>query len=72
VFENQAVDTTQEIIAEVQRVAGGDPRVSLQDAQVYPQDNGILIEVFVRVVNGSEAQLLSLFLDQETRRATFI
>jgi phage baseplate assembly protein W len=72
VFENQAVDTTQEILAEVQRVAGGDPRVSLQDAQVYPQDNGMLIELFVRVVNGSEAQLLSLFLDQETRRATFI
>jgi tRNA pseudouridine(55) synthase len=72
VFENQATDTTQDMLAEIQRVAGGDPRVSIQDAQIYPQENGILIELFVRTVNSSEAQLLSLFLDQESRRATFI
>jgi hypothetical protein len=72
VFENQSTNTTQDMLAELQRVAGGDPRLSLQDAQIYPQENGIRIELFVRVVNSSEKQLLSLFLDQETRRATFI
>jgi phage baseplate assembly protein W len=72
VFENQSTNTTQDMLAELQRVAGGDPRLSLQDAQIYPQDNGIRIELFVRVVNSSETQLLSLFLNQETRRATFI
>jgi phage baseplate assembly protein W len=72
VFENQSTNTTQDMLAELQRVAGGDPRLSLQDAQIYPQENGIRIELFVRVVNSSETQLLSLFLDQETRRATFI
>ena len=72
VFENQATDTTQAMLTEIQRVAAGDPRVSLQDAQIYPQDNGIRIELYVQAVNGSEAQLLSLFLDQETRRATYI
>lgn len=72
VFENQGTDTTQAMLAEIQRVAGGDPRVSLQDAQIYPQQNGIRIELFVQAVNSSEAQLLSLFLDQETRRATYI
>jgi phage baseplate assembly protein W len=72
VFENQATDTTEAILAEIQRVAGGDPRVSVQDAQIYPQENGILIELFIRTVNSSEAQLLSLFLNQESRRASFI
>ena len=72
VFENQGTDTTQAMLAEIQRVAGGDPRVSLQDAQIYPQQNGIRIELFVQAVNSSEAQLLSLFLDQATRRATYI
>jgi phage baseplate assembly protein W len=72
VFENQSTNTTQDMLAELQRVAGGDPRLSLQDAQIYPQENGIRIELFVRVVNSSETQLLSLFLNQETRRATFI
>lgn len=72
VFENQTQQTMNDMIAELQRVAGGDPRVYLADAQVYPQDNGVLIELLVQVVPSSTAERLSIFFDQETRRASYI
>ena len=71
-FENQSPQTTQAILAEVQRVAGGDPRLFINDAQVYPQNNGIRIELFVQVVGSSTAERLALFFDQTTRRASYI
>lgn len=72
IFENQTPETERGILAELQRVAGGDPRIYLSDASVYPQLNGILIEVAVQVVGSSTAERLAIFFDQETRRASFV
>ena len=72
VFENQLETTQSDILAEVQRVAAGDPRIYLSDATVYPQDNGILIELEVQVVPSSRSETLAIFFDQETRRATYV
>ena len=72
IFENQTPETERGILAELQRVAGGDPRIYLSDASVYPQLNGILIEVAVQVVGSSTAERLAIFFDQETCRASFI
>jgi phage baseplate assembly protein W len=72
VFENQTETTETAILAEIQRVAGGDPRIYITSANVYPQDNGILIEVEIQVVASSTAERLAIFFDQETRRASFI
>jgi len=72
VFENQTPTTVSAIIAEVQRVAGGDPRIYVSDVQVYAQVNGMLIEVQVQVVPSNTAERLAIFFDQETRRASFI
>ena len=55
-----------------QRVAGGDPRVYLSDVNVYPQENGVLIELEVQFVPNTDAELLSVFFDQQQRRATFV
>jgi phage baseplate assembly protein W len=71
-FENQDQVTMAAILREVQRVAGGDPRVYLTDANVYPQENGVLIELEVQFVPNTDAQLLSVFFDQQQRRATFV
>ena len=71
-FESQTPETEQGILQEIQRVAGGDPRVFISDAQVYPQDNGILVEVQVQVVASETAERLAIFFDQETRRASFV
>ena len=50
-FENQIEQLQQDIRAEVQRMAGGDPRLTINDVQVYPQDNGILIQLQITIVN---------------------
>ena len=71
-FENQDQVTIAAILREVQRVAGGDPRVYLSDVNVYPQENGVLIELEVQFVPNTDAQLLSVFFDQQQRRATFV
>ena len=72
VFENQTPDTQQAILTEIQRVAGGDPRLYITSAQTYPQDNGMLIQLSVQIVNSSTAEQLSIFFDEETRRASYI
>ena len=72
VFENQTPETARGILNELQRVAGGDPRIYLSDAQVYPQLNGILVEVSMQVVGSSTAERLAIFFDQESRRASFV
>jgi phage baseplate assembly protein W len=70
-FENQDQTTLSQIIKEVQRVAGGDPRVNLIDTQICPQDNGVLIQLEVQFAPNTNAQLLSVFFDQQQRTATF-
>ena len=71
-FENQVEAVTEGIISEVQRVAGGDPRIYVNDVQVFPQLNGILIELQLSVVGGVNAELLSVFFDQTQRSASYV
>jgi phage baseplate assembly protein W len=72
VFENQTQDTERAILAEIQRVASLDPRIYIQSAELFPQDNGILIELQLTIVPGQTAEFLSLYFDQQTRSATYI
>ena len=72
VFENQTQETERQIIAEIQRVCGQDPRVSINDIELFPQQNGILIQLSLFVVPTTDAQRLSIFFNQQQRRATFV
>jgi phage baseplate assembly protein W len=72
VFENQTQQTEQAIVAEIQRVVGGDPRIYASNPEVFPQQNGILIQIELQFVQGQTAQLLSVFFDQQTRRASYV
>ena len=69
VFEPQTTQTQNAINVEVQRVAGGDPRIFISDVQSYPQENGILIEVQLTVVPTQNAEILSIFFDQQQRKS---
>jgi len=70
-FESQDQTTLSNILKEVQRVAGGDPRVNLVDALIFPQENGVLIELEIQFAPNTNAELLSVFFDQQQRLATF-
>jgi len=72
VFETQTQDTERAILNEVQRVCAQDPRIFLNSAQLFPQQNGVLIQLTITIVPATEAQLLNLFMNQNTRSAEYI
>jgi phage baseplate assembly protein W len=71
-FENQVESVQQGIQNEVQRVAGGDPRIYIASVNVFPQENGMLLEVQIQVVGQDNAELLSIFFDQQSRNASYV
>jgi phage baseplate assembly protein W len=72
VFENQTQETERQITAEIQRVCGGDPRIYLAGVEIFPQQNGMLIQVEIQAVPSSDAERLSIFFDQQQRQASFV
>jgi phage baseplate assembly protein W len=71
-FENQLEELQNSITREVQRVAGGDPRIYISDVQTFPQENGILIQVQLTVIPSTDAERLSIFFDNTTRSASYV
>ena len=72
VFESQVNETEQAIVAEVQRVAGGDPRLQVANVNIFPQQNGLLLDVEIAILPSTDAQRLSIFFDQQSRRASYV
>jgi len=71
-FENQIAETQTLITNEVHRVASGDPRIFIQDLVMYPQDNGVLIELSLQIVSGIDPLMLSIFFDQTSGTASYV
>lgn len=72
VFETLTIDTERAIMNEVQRVCSLDPRVFLSAVQLFPQVNGLLIQLAIAIAPATEAQMLNLFLSQDTRKAEYL
>lgn len=71
-FENQTSETELAITREIQRVAGGDPRLQITEIDIFPQQNGMLIQLLLTIVPSTDAERLSIFFDQQNRRASYI
>lgn len=71
-FEPQLEELQQAIEREIQRVAGGDPRIYISDIQTFPQNNGILIQIELTVVPSTDAERLSIFFDLQQRNASYV
>jgi phage baseplate assembly protein W len=71
-FEPQLEELQTAIENEVQRVAGGDPRLYISDIQTFPQNNGILIQIELTVVPSTDAERLSIFFDLQQRNASYV
>jgi phage baseplate assembly protein W len=71
-FENQTMETQTAIVNEIQRVAGGDPRVYISGIQIFPQENGMLLQIGLAVVPNTTAEQLNIFFDQQQRTATYV
>ena len=70
-FEPQGEPTNKAITKELQRVIAQDPRVQLTDINIFPQENGILIELEVDAVSGQQGELLNIFFNNQTMRAAY-
>ena len=71
-FENQTTETQKLIYDEIQRVCAGDPRIYISGLQLFPQQNGILIQLGIAVVPSTNAQVLGIFFNQQQRQATIV
>lgn len=71
IFEPQSPQTSQELTREIQRVVAQDPRISISNIDIFPQENGILVELEVETIAGQNAELLNLFFNNQTLRAAF-
>jgi hypothetical protein len=72
VFDSQTNETEQTLINEIQRVAGGDPRLQISNVEVFPQENGLLMQIELIIVPSTESQRLAIFFDQNTRNASYV
>ena len=71
-FENQTVETESLIVSEIQRVCGQDPRIFVNQVQMYPQLNGILVAIELSIVPSTVPTLLNLFFNQSTGSASYV
>jgi hypothetical protein len=71
-FESQTNETDTAIINEIQRVAGGDPRLQISNIEIFPQQNGILLQVELILTPSTDAERLSIFFDQNSRTASYV
>lgn len=71
-FENQTTETQAAVVNEIQRVAAQDPRVYITGIEIYPQENGILVQMGLAMAPGTTAEALSIFFDQQTRSAAYV
>jgi phage baseplate assembly protein W len=71
-FENQTTETQSAILTEIQRVVSGDPRIYLSGVEIFPQENGILLQLGIALVPSVNAQQLNILFDEQTRSAVFV
>ena len=71
-FENQTSETQTVLYDEVQRVVGGDPRLYLETVNMFPQENGILLELILQTVATTGAQRLAIFFNEVQRNASYV
>lgn len=71
-FETQTNETIGAIETEIQRVIAIDPRIQVSSTEIFPQENGLLIQLEVVIVPSTEAERLRIFFNQETRTASYV
>lgn len=72
IFEPNNVDTRYEIETEIQRIAGLDPRLILNDISITDQDTGLLVAIELAVSPFNNPTTLALFFDQASGKATSV
>jgi len=72
IFEPQSPQTIKTIEAEIQRVVGNDPRITVASIAVYSEENGVLVELEVETVAGAGVETLIIRFDENSQSATYV
>lgn len=72
IFEPNDPTTSAKIEEELIRLASMDPRLTLEQVNIYAMDTGIVVEMQVSVSPFNDVQLLQVIFDQTTGSATVI
>lgn len=72
IFEPSTSDIINEVETEIRRVIQSDPRVALNDVNVYTYENGILVELQINVVNIDDTVTFSLLIDKRTGTIKYV
>jgi len=72
IFEPQSPQTIKTIEAEIQRVVGNDPRITVSSIAVYSEENGVLVELEVETVAGVGVETLIIRFDENSQSATYV
>lgn len=71
-FEPQTESAIEDMRAVVLRTCALDPRVQVQSAELFPQENGVLIELEVLVDTEVDPIDLALYFDSQSRVASLV
>lgn len=72
IFEPNNLDTTNQIQTEIKRMAAMDSRILLNTVSVYPQGNGVLVEIEMAVKMFNEPMQVQLYFSPESNRASLL
>jgi phage baseplate assembly protein W len=72
VFEPNLPETERRIVAEMQELIDADPRIVADNINAFSQENGIMIELRVRVLPNVEPETLKLLFNEESNTAEIV
>lgn len=72
IFEPQTQETQAGVYRELQRVAGLDPRLTIDSIQMFPWDSGMLLQIEVTVVPANVSEMLNVLFNNDTRTASYV
>lgn len=71
-FQPNSVETQTMLKNEIIRVAGLDPRLTLNDVKLFTQEHGILVEVEVAVAPLNDPDVIKIFFNGQTNSAKLV
>jgi phage baseplate assembly protein W len=72
VFEPNSIESQRSIEDEIRRIASNEPRLIINTIQVYPEENGIMIQIELATLPTNQVQTLNVILDRATSKAGLI
>lgn len=72
IFENNTSDIQNQVLAEIRRVISDETRVRYENAELYAEGSGILVEVDITYADDASAETLRIWFDDQNFQARYV